>query len=182
MSFFDLANKIEQSKRHLNFVYSICSNDIAKNPIIFKSIIKSRENGYLNTYSIILNSCLNENQKSFLEYLKNKFDIEDDIYKQVIGLEEVNPEIRSPQGYSKKDNFILLLHLATFRFFCTITETENDFIVNFAKSNFNFAILQDVATQTHGYLNNNYNFEEFNTFENKVVFEIETKYKLKFDS
>ncbi len=182
MAFFDIANKIEQSKRHLNYVFSICSNDIVKNPIIFESIIKSRENnGYINTYSIIMNTCLNENQKSFLEYLRNKYKIDDDTFKKVIGLEEVNPEIRSPQGYLKKDNFILLLHLATFRFFCTISETENNFIVNFAKSNFNFTILQDISASIHIYLTNNLGFEKFGIFENQIALEIEKKYKLKFE-
>ena len=103
--FIESANK-EKNRRHFNTVFSLCSGYFMtpENIEIFSNI--RNNNGYIELSSVIYNNYLYETHRQFLDYLKKRYNINDDTYYSILGFKEPTPNIKTPGGYTQEEGLV----------------------------------------------------------------------------
>lgn len=142
-NFFQNAKLNEQRKRHLNLVFNACYLNHIENPEHLNIIARLRESdGYMKVFEEIFYYVLPQLSRDYLIYIKNRYNIDDDTFEEIIGIKEIYPEIKSPGGYNQEEDFILVFHLLlVITSLYRPTKKQIDFIVGIAKS-FNYSINQ----------------------------------------
>lgn len=178
MNFFELAEKKEQARRHITSVYTFNMCNFISNPFFENSIMNSRDKGYEFIFNQIFcsNNYLSQEQKDLLSYLKNKYNVDDDTFKRIIGLEIITPTHRTPQKYSKLDNFILLIHVASMSLLCGFRQIHQEELILYYKNLLNYLQIQHLIDLLYNYLSNHKSFDDYQTIENKIIKEFNEKY------
>jgi hypothetical protein len=183
MDFFDLAEKKEQSKRHLNFVYSICTTTFNRDESLLSKLRFAIENKTTEgVFDIVFNNndYLNLAQRDFLLYLKSKYEISDETFTDIIGFHEFGPEMRSPQKYSKKNNLLLTIHLIAISLHSGFTIEQQSIIQIISKLILTPVQVQYLVDITYNELNVLNSFNNFHIIENRLINKIEEKFNLSF--
>ena len=183
MDFFNLAEKKEQCKRHLNFVYSICTTTFNRDESLLNKLRFAMENNNTEgVFDIVFNNegYLNNAQRDFLLYLKSKYEISDETFTDVIGFHEFGPEMRTPQKYSKNDNLLLTIHLIAISLHSGFTIEQQTIIQFISKLILTPVQVQYLVDITYNELKVLSNFNNFQIIEKRLINEIEEKFNLNF--
>jgi hypothetical protein len=114
MSFFQLAERVEQNKRHLTILLNLCMARFVDGipSSTFEYIKNYRDNhGFEETYIEIYNNILPRRYQIFLKHIKWIYSIDEETFIEVIGFEELLPELRTPDYYTQEQDFKLLIDL-----------------------------------------------------------------------